>query len=448
MSNIYEQYGIKEVADVTLYAIDLDENDDEIYIPVLYLDTLKISSIEETASSVSARGGIGNPELITWDFGKEITVNIEDALYTPASQSMTWGGKYATKKLSLIGNYVPLEYPEDEDGNPDYTETPTEGTPIAAKCSINNLKDFVITPFNGANVIYNWTGDCSIVSNDGTIRKVKDSVVVKYSTFLRSYSIYNNSSSTTEGLFFYITVEDEQVAIAKFVLSSTGNNVPPQETIYSIDHALQNVKFLERMEECVATKTFVIQTDNNLAHGNYRYIPKYSECELTVFIDPNTMQPYEPNATNYTKADGTEITNTNLRIIKQNEVYLKWTRTKALDNTSLGRKIVIDSEHFSGAYKLVGETYSRAREGWKDERFQFEIPLCKMSTENSLALQAEGEPTTFSMSLKVLRPDDGEMMKFTQYKVDKQKYDGITSGSTKVIMENEVLPSDPSSGSD
>ena len=29
--NIFEQYGIKEVADVCLYAIELDENDDEVY---------------------------------------------------------------------------------------------------------------------------------------------------------------------------------------------------------------------------------------------------------------------------------------------------------------------------------------------------------------------------------------------------------------------------------
>lgn len=48
MDNIFEQYGIKEVADATLYAIELDENDDEIYIPVLYMDTLKVSTVEES----------------------------------------------------------------------------------------------------------------------------------------------------------------------------------------------------------------------------------------------------------------------------------------------------------------------------------------------------------------------------------------------------------------
>ena len=36
MANILDRYGIKEVADVTLYSIELDENDDERYIPVLY----------------------------------------------------------------------------------------------------------------------------------------------------------------------------------------------------------------------------------------------------------------------------------------------------------------------------------------------------------------------------------------------------------------------------
>ena len=30
--NIFDQYGIKEVADVTLYSIELDENDDEVYV--------------------------------------------------------------------------------------------------------------------------------------------------------------------------------------------------------------------------------------------------------------------------------------------------------------------------------------------------------------------------------------------------------------------------------
>jgi len=83
--NIFEQYGIKEVANVTLYAIELDKYDDEVYIPIMYFDTLKVSTVEQSAEQTSARGGLGNPELIMWDYGKEITVTLEDALFTPAS---------------------------------------------------------------------------------------------------------------------------------------------------------------------------------------------------------------------------------------------------------------------------------------------------------------------------------------------------------------------------
>ena len=42
--NIFDQYGIKEVADVTLYSIHKkqDGSGDVYYVPALYLDTLKI----------------------------------------------------------------------------------------------------------------------------------------------------------------------------------------------------------------------------------------------------------------------------------------------------------------------------------------------------------------------------------------------------------------------
>lgn len=64
MASILDRYGIKEVADVTFYKIDEDGKPAE---PVLYLDTLKVSTIEQTAENTSARGGKGNPELIVWD---------------------------------------------------------------------------------------------------------------------------------------------------------------------------------------------------------------------------------------------------------------------------------------------------------------------------------------------------------------------------------------------
>ena len=64
MANILSKYGIKEVADVTFYKTT---ETGAPGAPVLYLDTLKVSTIEQTAEQAEARGGKGNPPLIIWD---------------------------------------------------------------------------------------------------------------------------------------------------------------------------------------------------------------------------------------------------------------------------------------------------------------------------------------------------------------------------------------------
>lgn len=405
--NIFEQYGIKEVADVTLYAIELDENDEEIYIPVLYLDTLKISSIEQTAEQTSARGGLGNPNLITWDYGKEITINLEDALYTPASMSMLWNGKYSSKSVELWGVF----------------DTYREKFSWA-KAILKDFSNFSIEEDQIKGTIYKWTVNLIIMSLDGQLRHEKNNIEISYySKYGRNYWSFNKPVDFEDG---------------SFTLSEGKNlfvNVP-QELIYQIKHGIESVKYLDRMEKCVATRNFVIDTDTNIKHGNYRYLKKYDKTALTVFIDPTTMQPYEPNLDFFIRKDGSRYPKEGfkkLRLIKQNDVYYKWTRSVAPPHMSLGNRIIVDAEHFPGVYRLVGETYSRNRDTHEDERFQFEIPLCKMGSENSFTLEAAGDPTVFNMTLQVLRREDGTMMKLTQYNVEQAKYNGQISGSTTVI---------------
>ena len=209
------------------------------------------------------------------------------------------------------------------------------------------------------------------------------------------------------------------------------------DMIYPIESGMEDVKVLERMEKCKATRTFAIDANKNLAMNNYRNMEQYSNSALTVFIDPKTMKPYEPNSGTFTRANGDVITG-NLRIIKQYEVYYKWTRTIAPLYTTLGNRIIVDAEHFPGTYRIVGETYARSRADGKDQRYQFEIPLAKLSAETNLTLTADGEPTTFSMNFKVMRRNDGVMVKLTQYNVDCNYYDGYASGSTKVVPSDST----------
>ena len=95
--NIFERYGIKEVANVYFEALADEElahiNAGDI---VLYLDTLKVSTVETTAENVSAQGGWGNPKLVTWDYGKDINVTLEDAVISWEEMRILMGAQMYT----------------------------------------------------------------------------------------------------------------------------------------------------------------------------------------------------------------------------------------------------------------------------------------------------------------------------------------------------------------
>ena len=91
--NVFERYGVKEVANVYFEAL-ADEPNAGVYKGdiVLFLDSLKVSTIETTAENVAAQGGWGNPKLVQWDYGKEINVTLEDALISLESLRFMMGG--------------------------------------------------------------------------------------------------------------------------------------------------------------------------------------------------------------------------------------------------------------------------------------------------------------------------------------------------------------------
>lgn len=78
------KFGIKEVADVVFFDI-------ETKAPVLFFDTLKVSSIENEAESAEARGGKGNANLMTWNYGRTATLTMQDALLSMESLSALAG---------------------------------------------------------------------------------------------------------------------------------------------------------------------------------------------------------------------------------------------------------------------------------------------------------------------------------------------------------------------
>ena len=94
--NIFAEKGIRDVADVTLYSINRIGTE-EFYLPVLYLDSLKLTNFSKSVATNENFGGIGNRKTVSWSYTKDIKLKVEDALFTQASLSMLVAGQLAQK---------------------------------------------------------------------------------------------------------------------------------------------------------------------------------------------------------------------------------------------------------------------------------------------------------------------------------------------------------------
>jgi hypothetical protein len=76
------------------------------------------------------------------------------------------------------------------------------------------------------------------------------------------------------------------------------------------------------------------------------------------------------------------------------------------ENTSVS----ITPNSYPGTYTVVGKTFARGTDG-KDRLFTFFIPKAKIQSETTLTMEADGDPTVFNMTLRVLRNNEDPMMK-------------------------------------
>lgn len=82
------------------------------------------------------------------------------------------------------------------------------------------------------------------------------------------------------------------------------------------------------------------------------------------------------------------------------------------DTSTNDNVITINANKFPGVYTVVGQTFARDTDGI-DHLFTFYIPKAKIQSENTITMEAEGDPTVFNMSLRVLRGNEaGDMVKF------------------------------------
>lgn len=114
------RFGIKEVADVYFFdvvdSVETVQDAISTYVdgeaaPAIVFDTLKVSNIESTAENSEARGGKGNAALISWDYGREVTVTLEDALLSMQTLSLLFEDNPAgTDNIIINANKFPGTY--------------------------------------------------------------------------------------------------------------------------------------------------------------------------------------------------------------------------------------------------------------------------------------------------------------------------------------------------
>lgn len=94
------------------------------------------------------------------------------------------------------------------------------------------------------------------------------------------------------------------------------------------------------------------------------------------------------------------------------------------DNNENGA-ITIGANTFPGNVAVVGVTFARDQQTGEDHLFTFYVPNAKIGSEITLTMEAEGDPTVFSMNLRALRASktDDTMVTLIPFE---DKYDDTT----------------------
>ena len=422
--NLFQKYGIKEVSDVVFYSIN-EIGDEVFYTPVLFLDTLKVSTLEKSAQKVSAQGGKGNKKLITWNYGKEITLNLEDALFSPASMSMIWGGLLESKlskytsaivKCNMANKYGTLHYSIKAYPSPALTDEEWE-------------------------IIFEVAEENNLDSGSGNQNATK---YKKNGDIIESY-VAENRNSLIYKYFKRKWATETEKAMPQSIIDAIIKKIDSLDKVGTIETDIHELEVIDRMEKCIVKDRKGLEISTKKQKENLlRYYKNDKTSSYTIFYDAKTMLPLLQvnDAGKVLGWDGDKdddndgiLEETDKFRIKIGTVYYKWTRTvkykESEDDGILGRTLVIDAETFPDDYKIVGETYIREQKTGKDQRYQFVIHRANVSSDTSITLQADGDPTTFSMQIDVLTPPNDIQMELKQYNVE----DDLLEGGTRIVPQ-------------
>lgn len=426
--NIFQKYGIKDVADVTFYSI-YRIGKEEYYIPVLYLDTLKVSSIETKVEKSEYKGGKGNARLITWNFGRDITLKLEDALFSPASMSMLLGGvlqqnlsPYITSILKIItaNKYGKRHYSTKAFPSPEITNKEWEIIYQAMNIFSDKVMDEVDILFLTEE--YNENHDePHIAERQKYLRQMY------YQRQWDYLKLYDHS------------LNEDIYALPEELITIIGEMIKNMKQLGKTDTSLDEVRCIERMEKRVVDDQYGLVISKRDQINNYLKQINNVKENFIVYYDPITMMPFF-NLNDYGDIVGylsnnaydfniNEKTDEDTFILKEGSIYYKYSRTvltkQQSANSTLGEEFLINAKTFPGEYKIVGETFIRNQKNGKDIPCQFIVNNAKISPNVSIALKADGDMSTFNMDVFALSKGDKKpMVEIKEYETETDYLNG------------------------
>lgn len=430
--NLFQKYGIKEVADITFYDI-VEIGDEELYIPILFLDTLKVSDITQSATKTSHSGGYGNQQEQYWESGKKYNVKIDDALFSPASLEMSFGwmrtkiSKYISliKKLNIVNKYYDNNYSKYAFQSPKLTDKEEEllfnivYENENEKKRLKHEEQLEPLPLQKANI------------NEPYVAENRKIILDKY---------YNRTEKFSEELIKAIFEKINEV-----------------DDFYKFKNEHYNLQRIIRMEKCCVENEEGLKIDIDQQIKNlYRYYNDDKDNNYFIYYDEKTMQPLalfdsqwfkqlNGDSIIYQKEDSKDIF-----YLKKGTVYYKWSQTiqpVRNDEEIIGKSLVLDGNNFPGEYKVVGETYIRERNSTRDQRYQFVINHATIPVDQKIELRADGGASVFSFNLEVLTKDEESPFELRQFNVNKDYVNGGTkiipqkaqSTRTKIFVDNDEV---------
>ncbi len=134
---------------------------------------------------------------------------------------------------------------------------------------------------------------------------------------------------------------------------------------------------------------------------NLAYIPNMPANNILVYkVDDDCGTPLDMANAQLTGKTLTVPSASNSKVV----VYYTF------DSAETTETYIIDASHFSGTYKLVGNTVIRNRETGKDEAFQVVIPNLKWSSNLNLDFSAEGDPQPTSFECEIMKAANSATM--------------------------------------